>query len=167
VAAKSDDQEDCEPQDLLDEIDEEWPPNPLNDVDEEWPPPDPLNQVDDLPPPPPRKRRASVHFDNVVADGPLLSGPHRLKAPHRCRAEKRARIIESEGHTARPSTLCDHIQSAEPLLAPSFDTATLPTAHGAYAAKVETKSEKHGAKQRRSLAELIAVGFQLIRWDGV
>jgi hypothetical protein len=43
----------------------------------------------------------------------------------------------------------------------------LPTAHSAYAAKVENKSEKHGAKQRRSLAELIAVGFQLIRWDGV
>ncbi|KAJ7838327.1 hypothetical protein B0H14DRAFT_3459446 [Mycena olivaceomarginata] len=88
VAAESDDQEDCKPQDLLNEINEEWPLNPLNDVDEEWPPPDPLNQVDDLPPPPLRKHRASVHFDDIVADGPPLSGPHRLKAPHRRRAAK-------------------------------------------------------------------------------
>ncbi|KAJ7838326.1 hypothetical protein B0H14DRAFT_2361731 [Mycena olivaceomarginata] len=45
--------------------------------------------------------------------------------------------------------------------------ATLPTAHGAYPAKVENKSEKHGAGRWCSLAELIAVGFQLIPWDGV
>jgi hypothetical protein len=50
---------------------------------------------------------------------------------------------------------------------PSFNASTLPTARGAYAAKVEDKAEKYGGKKRRSLAELIALGFQLVRWNGM
>jgi hypothetical protein len=45
--------------------------------------------------------------------------------------------------------------------------AALPTAHGVYAAKVEDRAEKRGGKQRRSLAELIGLGFQLIPWNGL
>jgi hypothetical protein len=44
---------------------------------------------------------------------------------------------------------------------------TLPTAHGAYAGKIEDKkTEKRGSKTPRSLTELIATGFQLIKWNG-
>ncbi|KAJ7855766.1 hypothetical protein B0H14DRAFT_2579227 [Mycena olivaceomarginata] len=150
VAEERDDQEDSEPHDALDDIDDEWPPR------------DPWNEVDDLPPPPsPPKRRASPSFEDVVAAGPPQKGNHRR------RALKRARRIEEEGFTPRAATLHGHVQPAPPLHLPCFNAAALPTAHGAYAAKVEDKDEKRGAKQRRSLAELIAVGFQLIRWDGI
>ncbi|KAJ7760888.1 hypothetical protein DFH07DRAFT_1021423 [Mycena maculata] len=79
VAAESDDQEDHEPDDDMDDIDVEWPPNPNNSIDED----------------------------------------------------------------------------------------TLPTAQGAYTAKVESKQEKYGSKKRRTLAELIGLGFQVIPWNGI
>ncbi|KAJ7818538.1 hypothetical protein B0H14DRAFT_2601255 [Mycena olivaceomarginata] len=162
VAAESDEQEDSEPHDALNDIDEEWPPNPLNDIDEDWPPQDPWNEVDDLPDPPTaKKRRASPSFDDVVAAGPPQKGNHRR------RALKRARKIAEVGFTPRASTLREHVQPAQPIQAPSFNASTLPTVHGAYAAKVEGQAEKRGGKQRRSLAELIGLGFQLVRWDGL
>ncbi|KAJ7805372.1 hypothetical protein B0H14DRAFT_2190781, partial [Mycena olivaceomarginata] len=48
----------------------------------------------------------------------------------------------------------------------NLDAATLPTTHGAYAGKVEDKKEKYGGKRPHSLTKLIAMGFQLIRWNG-
>jgi hypothetical protein len=63
--------------------------------------------------------------------------------------------------------LREHVQPAQPIHVPSFNASALPTAHGAYAAKVEGQAEKRGGKQRRSLAELIGLGFQLVRWDGL
>ncbi|KAJ7674277.1 hypothetical protein B0H14DRAFT_3537466 [Mycena olivaceomarginata] len=123
-----------------DDQEDSEPHDALDDIDDEWPPRDPWNEVDDLPPPPPPpKRRASPSFEDVLL--------------------KRARRIEEEGFTPRAATLHEHVQPAPPLHLPCFNAATLPTAHGAYAAKVEDKTEKRGAKQRRSLAELIAVGF--------
>lgn len=166
VAAEGANQEDHEPEDDFDDplnqVDTEWPPNPLNEIDEEWPPADPWNDVDDLPPPPPeRKRRASVTYDDLIATGAPLTGPHRR------RAAKRARKIETEGHEPRESTIRDHVEPAAPVVAPSFDASTLPVAHGAYGAKVEDKGEKYGSKKRRTIAELIGLGFQLIPWNGV
>jgi hypothetical protein len=38
---------------------------------------------------------------------------------------------------------------------------------GAYAAKVEDKSEKYGSKQRRTLAQLIDLKFQVVKWNGL
>ncbi|KAJ6459908.1 hypothetical protein C8R45DRAFT_1109284 [Mycena sanguinolenta] len=118
----------------------------VDDVDEEWPPSDPWNAVDDEPlaterdpPQPPRKRRAPS-FDDVVAAGKPLKGCHRR------RALKRAR---------------------DPLAVPSFSTATLPTASGAYVAKSEDRREKLGAKKCYTLTQLFALGFQLIEWDGI
>ncbi|KAJ7091642.1 hypothetical protein C8R44DRAFT_719715 [Mycena epipterygia] len=160
VAAKGDEQEDHEPEDDFDEplnLDD-----PLNQVDTEWPPADPWNDVDDLPPPPPaRKRRASATYDDLIATGAPLTGPHRR------RAAKRARTIETEGYEPRESTIRDHVRPAAPVVAPSFDASTLPVAHGAYGAKVEDKAEKYGSKKRRTVAELIGLGFQLIPWNGV
>ncbi|KAJ7734718.1 hypothetical protein B0H14DRAFT_2198399, partial [Mycena olivaceomarginata] len=40
----------------------------------------------------------------------------------------------------------------------------LPAAHGAYAAKVE--QDTWGSKKRRTLPELIGLGFRLLSWDG-
>ncbi|KAJ7680001.1 hypothetical protein B0H14DRAFT_3535987 [Mycena olivaceomarginata] len=159
VAAECDDQEDKEPEDD-DDVDQHWTPEPLNQVDDEWPPPDPLNTVDDVPATPSRKRRASPTFDQVVASGPAQTGSHRR------RALKCAREIETRGHVARPAALRKYVAPAQPLHLPTFDAAAMPTAHGAYAAKVEDRAEKRGSKQRRSLAELIGLGFQLIPWNG-
>jgi hypothetical protein len=48
-----------------------------------------------------------------------------------------------------------------------LDTAALPTAHGAYAAKAEgKKTEKYGSKKPCTLTELIAMGFRLVKWNG-
>ncbi|KAJ7719757.1 hypothetical protein B0H14DRAFT_3521165 [Mycena olivaceomarginata] len=156
VAAQDDNQEDEEPHDHLDDIDEEWPPNPLNEVDDVWPPPDPMNEVDDLPPPSSsRKRAVSPTFDDLLATGQ----PH--KGCHRRRAAKRARSIQEEGYVPRASVVAEHVKPAIPLHIPSLDAITLPATHGAYAGRVEDKDEKYGAKKRRSLAELISLGFQL------
>ncbi|KAJ7791778.1 hypothetical protein B0H14DRAFT_2202101, partial [Mycena olivaceomarginata] len=57
------------------------------------------------------------------------------------------------------------VQAAEPIPT-RFDASTLPTAHGAYSGKVEGKTEKYGSKKPRSLTELIAMGFQLVKWNG-
>ncbi|KAJ7304692.1 hypothetical protein DFH08DRAFT_825446 [Mycena albidolilacea] len=169
VELESDDQEDCEDSDDdSDDIDDEWPPLPIDEIDDEWPPPDPMSEVDDLPPAPPtRKRRASLTFDDVVAAGPAHSGPHHSRKPHiRC-AVKRTRQIEEQGHAACPSAVERHVRSAEPIHVPSFDASTLPVSLGAYAGKTENKAEKYGAKKRRTLAELIGLGFQLICWNGI
>ncbi|KAF7328643.1 hypothetical protein MSAN_02472900 [Mycena sanguinolenta] len=42
----------------------------------------------------------------------------------------------------------------------------LPTGHGAFGSMTEQPGETHGKKKKRSVAELIGLGFQLIRWDG-
>jgi hypothetical protein len=163
VNAEGDDQDDHEPDDAdeLNQVDEEWPPNPLNDIDEDWPPRDPFNDVDDVPPPPLLKRCRSASYDDCVATGTPLSGPH-------CRrAAKRRRNIEREGHIPRESTIRDHVASAEPIIVPSFDASTLPTALGAYAARTENKAKKFGSKKRCSLAELLGLSFQLITWNGM
>jgi hypothetical protein len=98
-----------------------------------------------------------------VDSGPALSGAHRR------RGHKRQRAFEEKGHAGRTSSLHQHVKpavtTAVPL--PAFNTTTLPVAAGAYGAKVEYASEKYGGKKRRTLAELLAVGFQLIRWDGI
>ncbi|KAJ7310669.1 hypothetical protein DFH08DRAFT_718672, partial [Mycena albidolilacea] len=60
----------------------------------------------------------------------------------------------------------EHVQSAIPI-STKINAAALPTAHGAYAGKIEDKkTEKRGRTRPRSLTELIARGFQLIKWNG-
>jgi hypothetical protein len=60
----------------------------------------------------------------------------------------------------------EHVQSAIPIPT-KLNAAALPTAHGAYTSKIEDKkTEKHGRTRPCSLTELIAQGFQLIKWNG-
>ncbi|KAJ7803081.1 hypothetical protein B0H14DRAFT_3487824 [Mycena olivaceomarginata] len=149
VAAQVEDQEDEEPHDHLDDIDEEWLPNPLNEVDDL-----PLLSCS-------RKRPASPTFDDLLATGQ----PH--KGCHRRRAAKHMRSIQEEGYVPHASIVAEHVKPAVPLHMPSLDAIALPATHSVYAGRVEDKDEKYGAKKRRSLAELISLGFQLVRWDGI
>lgn len=185
MASENDEQHDHEQDDALNDIDEEWPPpDPLDGVDEWWPPappPDPWDEVDDENPhpPPPKRPRRRPSFDEVVAsaDKPHI-GPHRTrpakpaakskatKAANIRRAAKRAKAQAATGHAPSASTVRAHVQPAAPL-ATSLNTSDLPAALGAYTAKVEYKAEKRGGKVHRTLADLLGIGFQLIKWDGL
>jgi hypothetical protein len=166
---ETEDDRESDDDDDVDDVDEGTPLTDVSGIDEQWPPPDPMNEVDDLPPvPPPLKRHASPSFEDVVATAPALSGPHRRRpAPHRRRALKRARAIETEGYTPRPSTIAKHVAAAVHLPLPTFNASSMPAALGAYAARVENKGERYGSKKRRTVAELIQLGFQLIPWNGL
>ena len=157
VALESDELEDAE------HDDEPAPPldHDLNQIDESWPPPDPMNEIDDLPAPPlPKKRKRATTFDDCIATGKPQSGPHRR------RAVRRKLQIGAEGHTTPASVRSEVTAKAVPIAAPHFDTSTLPAAQGAYGGKTENADEKRGKTRKRSVAELIGLGFQLISWDG-
>ncbi|KAJ7436227.1 hypothetical protein FB451DRAFT_1061888 [Mycena latifolia] len=97
----------------------------------------------------------------------MRDGKTPLTRSHRNRKEKRARKKAEEGHTPRPFTLRKHLRPAlvEPLRS-AIAANTLPVAHGAYAARVADANENWGSKKRRTLDELTALGFQIIRWNG-
>ncbi|KAJ7790911.1 hypothetical protein B0H14DRAFT_3501152 [Mycena olivaceomarginata] len=169
---EADDQEDHEEGDDCDEIDQNSPLDSLLDIDRD-PPPDPFNEVDDEspppplllrpppspPPPPPAKRRRATTFDDFDGHKPQTGS-------HHCRALKRKEKIVMEGRVPRASIAQEHVQSAIPIPT-KLNAATLPTAHGTYAGKIEDKkTEKCGRTVPRSLTELIARGFQLIKWNG-
>ncbi|KAJ7797048.1 hypothetical protein B0H14DRAFT_3549290, partial [Mycena olivaceomarginata] len=59
------------------------------------------------------------------------------------------------------------VKPADPIVVPEFDASSLPAAHGAYGAKREDDSERYGGKKRRTVAELIGLGFHLLRWNGI
>jgi hypothetical protein len=169
---EGDDQEDHEENDDWDDIDHDLPPDPLLDINPD-PPPNLFDEVDDdslplplllRPPPspqplPPAKHRRATTIDDFDGHKPQ-SGSHRR------RALKREEKIGKEGRVPRAAIAWEHIQSAT-LIPIKFDAVTLPAAHGAYAGKIEDKkTEKYGRKKPRSLTELIAMGFQLIKWNG-
>ncbi|KAF7378195.1 hypothetical protein MSAN_00244100 [Mycena sanguinolenta] len=115
VAAEGDDQEDHEPEDTdLDETNEVWPANLLDEVDEEWPPTNPLDDVDDLrTPQAPTSRLQSPSMR-----------PHWIQGPFR-------RLMV---HTV---------------------------------ARSKRRLKNMAAKKRRSLAELLGLGLELVTWDGI
>ncbi|KAJ7467008.1 hypothetical protein FB451DRAFT_1401859 [Mycena latifolia] len=161
----------------------ELPPNPMNSVDDEYlppPPSDSMNEVDDeyLPPPPydpmndvddllplPQTPRAPSPRRTAFDD--MRDGKKPLSRSHRKRQEKRARTKTEEGHAPRPFTLRKHVRPAlvKPLRA-AINANLLPAARGAYAAKVADGDELYGRKKRRTLDELVGLGFQIIEWNG-
>ncbi|KAJ6546742.1 hypothetical protein DFH09DRAFT_858538, partial [Mycena vulgaris] len=48
----------------------------------------------------------------------------------------------------------------------AIDSATLPAAHGAYAAKSADADETWGSKKPRTLDELVRLGFRVVPWNG-
>ncbi|KAF7369749.1 hypothetical protein MVEN_00306700 [Mycena venus] len=144
VALDSDEQEDIET--LMEDLDE-LPP------DDSW-----LDELDEpLPPPSPPKRR---RMDEVIA-----SGARPMRYAHVKRREKRKKEKKQPGgQRPRPATLREHVH-ADRAIPTQLDAAELPAAHGAYAAKVEQGT--WGSKKRRTLPELIGLGFRLIEWDGI
>ncbi|KAJ7804985.1 hypothetical protein B0H13DRAFT_2388016 [Mycena leptocephala] len=169
---------------------------PYHSVDDERPPlpatpPDPWDEVDDdnpHPVPAPKKRRR-VSFDQAVAahGGVPPVGCHRRRpakpgkaekalkaaekakkqraAAHSRRKDQRARQLGANGHVPSPATVAAYVQPAIPLTT-DLDSTGLPTTLGAYSAKVVSKTERRGSKVQRSLADLIALGFRRIKWDG-
>jgi hypothetical protein len=109
-------------------------------------------------PPPPAKHRRPTTIHDFNAHKPQ-------KGSHRHRTLKRKDKITEQGRVPRAAVARDDVQTAEPIPT-RFDASTLPTAHGAYAGKVEGKTEKYGSKKPCSLTELIAMGFQLVKWNG-
>jgi hypothetical protein len=84
---------------------------------------------------------------------------------HVKRREKRRQAKEQPGgQRPRPTTLREHVR-AERAIPTALDATELPAAHGAYAAKVE--QDTWGSKKRRTLPELIGLGFRLLSWDGM
>lgn len=132
------------------------------------PPPSPLD-VDDVE----RnalKRRST--FDEVVAShtlnltviappsqmGPLAGPRLRIPAATRSARQRLPRAATSPSHPRLPRV---YVNPAVPLVA-DLDTSALPTTFGAYAAKAETKKEKHGGKVRRSLLDFVPARFSFL-----
>ncbi|KAJ7098426.1 hypothetical protein C8R44DRAFT_889049 [Mycena epipterygia] len=131
----------------------------VEDIDESYPPPiplDPWDEVDNISPSHDRQRTA---LDDMA------DGKKPLKNNHHHHAAKRTKNFNERRQAPRASTIQDHVLPTAPIPT-SLNANTLPTAHGAYAAKVETKEEKLGSKKRRSLRELLAMGFTLVSWNG-
>ncbi|KAF7296707.1 hypothetical protein HMN09_01079800 [Mycena chlorophos] len=146
IARESDGQLDAEPGDVA----------PLSD---------PLDELDELDPPfmpddqPPRKKQ---HVE--LAEGPTQA-TKALSGSHRRRASKRRRDVAIHGHTARPETIAEHVHTAD-FQNTDFPTQLLPTATGAYVAKMEDADELGGSKKERSVEEYLAQGFHLVETGG-
>ncbi|KAK7032699.1 hypothetical protein R3P38DRAFT_2773238 [Favolaschia claudopus] len=159
--------EDSDPEDDLDGldnepladptgVDNEFDNQPMNQVDRESPAPNPLNE-----PPRKKQKRNDVIFEDVVAAGKRPNGSHRR------RNIKLTKEIQAKGQTPRPSITREQVQAAVYVPLPFFDTLSLPTTSSAYMAKAETAEETRGSKKRRSLKELLALGFRLVGWNGI
>ncbi|KAJ6513497.1 hypothetical protein DFH09DRAFT_1433163 [Mycena vulgaris] len=75
--------------------------------------------------------------------------------------------IEEHDHPSRLSTLRKHVRT--PLaqaLRSAINANILPAAHGGYTAKNETEDKRWGSKKRRTLEELVRLGFQAVHWNG-
>ncbi|KAJ7232097.1 hypothetical protein C8J57DRAFT_1250748 [Mycena rebaudengoi] len=117
-------------------------------LDEPAPPPSP---------PPPSQKRTCTMAERIASEKPV---PHR----HAKRRRRRDAAIESAGQAPHAATIYQQVFPNQ-AIPTALDANDLPTAtHGAYAAKVE--SDTYGCKKRRTLAELLALGFQLVPWDG-
>ncbi|KAJ7745014.1 hypothetical protein DFH07DRAFT_776918 [Mycena maculata] len=168
--------------------------DPLNDVDDQWPLPppiDPLDEVDYERPAisPSKKARHSPTFCEAVAAAPKPhTGPHRQRPAKPTKAEKAAKVAEkaqkaraaahaqrrskhacdlaAHGHVPAPATVAAVVQPAVPV--PSdLNASDLPATFGAYSGKAEGKAEKKGSKVRCSVADLLGLGFHLVKWDGI
>ncbi|KAJ7075472.1 hypothetical protein B0H15DRAFT_791807 [Mycena belliarum] len=97
----------------------------------------------------------------------MHEGKKPLTHSHRNRKTKRAKSFAAQGHAPRATTITSHVRI--PLVTPlrqAIDACTLPVAHGAYGAKVTDAAERWGSKKKRTLDELVQLGFQVVEWNG-
>ncbi|KAF8142781.1 hypothetical protein K438DRAFT_1784426 [Mycena galopus ATCC 62051] len=141
VAAESDDQSDCEQDDIND-----------------FPTPDPwdtrshtLAPITAVPRPHPRRDAQWVKPTN---------------APHLCWTKRHAKEFLDTGHVPPAATARAHITLAAPL-ATNLASSTLPAALSVYAAKVIDGVEQHGSKVPRSLTNLLGLGFRFFKGNGM
>ncbi|KAF8194495.1 hypothetical protein K438DRAFT_1588236 [Mycena galopus ATCC 62051] len=90
-----------------------------------------------------------------------------MPPPRGAHARRRKKCKEkkaTQSQAPHASTVRAHVHP-ENTVPTTLHTDSLPAARGGYTAK--PTGNIYGAKKRCSLAELIAVGFQLIRWDGI
>ncbi|KAJ7736216.1 hypothetical protein DFH07DRAFT_779764 [Mycena maculata] len=158
VAAEHTDQEDHEDENASDTgedtVDDVVPSDPLNA------PRAALQNVAAANPPPLTRSWQTPHT------GPHQqrpAKPHRLTKKHAAdttrRKKKRLDQKQQQGHVPTTSTIREHVQPAAPV-ATDLDTSALP------AARVKDTDKRHGSKVRRSLSNLLGLGFQLVEWDG-
>ncbi|KAF7354764.1 hypothetical protein MSAN_01390600 [Mycena sanguinolenta] len=163
----------CDPFNDLDDLDKDERPWSLDD---QW------NDVDDANPSYhrlKRRRSSSPSFEQVVASAKpphkaahrqRPAKPHRLAQKHAAatlrRQKKRRKLKQQHGHVPAASAVNEHVAPAIPL-ATDLDTSSLPSTLGAYAGKVEDAAEKRGSTVRRSLANLVGLGFHVVEWDGI
>jgi hypothetical protein len=130
-------------------------PNDLDAVDDEPPEPPVFAHLRSRSPSPAPKR---VHLEDV---------PKRLNHRHAKRRDRRNTAAKTNGQIPRPETIKAQV-APQAAIPSALDASYLPAAHGSYSAKTEDrKYEKYGSKKRRSLTELLALGFSLVKWDGM
>ncbi|KAJ7166568.1 hypothetical protein C8R43DRAFT_877950 [Mycena crocata] len=93
----------------------------------------------------------------------MQDGKAPLKGKHRRRAGKRNRKVQAEGQVPRASTVHQYVDPKSKIQT-NLATESLPTAHGAYAAK--NGQAPTGRKKARTLPELLQLGMRLIQWNG-
>ncbi|KAJ7157520.1 hypothetical protein C8R43DRAFT_1125210 [Mycena crocata] len=119
-------------------------------IDECWPPAVPPPPAPPSPPPPKRVRLDSV--------------PGRNHHRHLKRRRVRDSDFDASGHLIKQSTLLAQVATSKSrALSAALDATTLPAAAGGYTAKT---GDKRGSKKRRSLTEVLALGFKLVEWNG-
>ncbi|KAJ7433563.1 hypothetical protein FB451DRAFT_1419628 [Mycena latifolia] len=102
-------------------------------------------------------------LDKLNEPLPLLLLPSRpLPYLHIKRHTKRNKKIAEQGQLPHPATLPEYVRQ-ERTIPTQLAAHELRAAHGAYTAKV---GDTYGCKVRRSLPELLGLGFELIQWDG-
>lgn len=78
------------------------------------------------------------------------------------RRKKRAAKYEESGHVPSQRTI-DEVVAPSDSITTALEPEALPVKLGAYAAKNAAFSD---AKREWTLPELLAMGFQLVKWDG-
>ncbi|PPR06008.1 hypothetical protein CVT24_004720 [Panaeolus cyanescens] len=80
------------------------------------------------------------------------------------RANKRREKVAKVGHDAPEWVVREHVQLSEPLQLP-IDHTKLDVSASGYVG-VRSRESKHALRKSHSLDELLAIGFEVVKWDG-
>ncbi|PPQ63302.1 hypothetical protein CVT24_006747 [Panaeolus cyanescens] len=152
------------------------PPKPMGGDDPEHSPRAPLLS-DILPNTPDCRSRSPVEdssSDNPSAAEsappdplPNPSNPRKRgknRRTNRKRAKKRREKVEKEGHVTNTRTVLEHVQLCEPLNL-AIDYAKMPVSLSGYVG-IRSSESKKVLRNTNSLNDLLAMGFEVVEWDG-